>query len=80
MERNFLSPYISPRETPFRHVLLGSGPQTIKGLVDQLEALRSNKPDADPDLFRNQFALVTWTIQGCANSLAGDVWVLDNEI
>ncbi|XP_034559007.1 transferrin receptor protein 1-like [Notolabrus celidotus] len=80
VERNFLSPFVSPRETPFRHILLGSGPHTLKGLSNHLEALRANNPDADAEQFRNQFALATWTLQGCANTLAGDIWALDNEI
>ncbi|KAI3375219.1 hypothetical protein L3Q82_021726, partial [Scortum barcoo] len=80
VEKNLLSPYVSPRESPFRHILLGSGPHTLKGLSNHLEALRTNDPEADAELFRNQFALATWTIQGCANSLAGNVWSLDNEI
>ncbi|XP_072220505.1 transferrin receptor 1a isoform X2 [Leuresthes tenuis] len=80
VERNFLSPYISPRDSPFRHILLGSGSHTLKALSNHLDALKLKQPEADADLFRNQFALATWTIQGCANSLAGDIWSLDNEI
>ncbi|XP_056148648.1 transferrin receptor protein 1-like [Lampris incognitus] len=80
VERNLLSPYVSPRESPFRHIVVGSGTHTIKALSSHLEALSTNNPAADPDMFRNQFALATWTIQGCANSLAGDIWSLDNEI
>lgn len=80
VERNFLSPYVSPRESPFRHILLGSGPHTLKALSNHLDALRTNHPEADADLFHNQFALATWTVQGCANSLAGDIWSLDNQI
>ncbi|KAG7227304.1 hypothetical protein INR49_000308, partial [Caranx melampygus] len=80
VERNFLSPYVSPRDSPFRHILLGSGPHTLTALSNHLDALRADAPEADADLFRNQFALATWTIQGCANSLAGDIWSLDNEI
>ncbi|XP_026170319.1 transferrin receptor protein 1 isoform X1 [Mastacembelus armatus] len=80
VERNLLSPYVSPKENPFRHILLGSGPHTLKALISHLEALIITSPKADADLFRNQFALATWTIQGCANSLAGDIWSLDNEI
>ena len=80
MERNFLSPYVSPRETPFRHILLGSGPHTLKALSNHLNAFRMDKPEKDVNLFRNQFALATWTIQGCANSLAGNIWSLRNEI
>ncbi|XP_023277625.1 transferrin receptor protein 1-like [Seriola lalandi dorsalis] len=80
VERNFLSPYVSPKDSPFRHILLGSGPHTVTALSNHLDALRNDDPDSDADLFRNQFALATWTIQGCANSLAGDIWSLDNEI
>uniref|UniRef100_A0A665UWK5 Transferrin receptor protein 1 n=1 Tax=Echeneis naucrates TaxID=173247 RepID=A0A665UWK5_ECHNA len=80
VERNFLSPYVSPKDSPFRHILLGSGPHTITALSKHLDAMRADNPEADTDLFHNQFALLTWTIQGCANSLAGDIWSLDNEI
>ncbi|TDH06268.1 hypothetical protein EPR50_G00129280 [Perca flavescens] len=80
VERNLLSPFVSPRENPFRHILVGSGSHSLKALSDHLEALKTANPEADANLFRNQFALATWTIQGCANSLAGDVWSLDNEI
>ncbi|XP_070700653.1 transferrin receptor protein 1-like [Pempheris klunzingeri] len=80
VERNLLSPYVSPSQSPFRHILLGSGPHTLMALSVHLEALRTDDPKADADLFRNQFALATWTVQGCANSLAGDIWSLDNEI
>ncbi|XP_068604482.1 transferrin receptor 1a isoform X2 [Brachionichthys hirsutus] len=78
VERNFLSPYISPRDAPFRHILLGSGPHTLKGLINHLDGLKVGHPETDVDLFRNQFALVTWTIQASANSLAGDVWMMDS--
>ncbi|KAM3866059.1 transferrin receptor protein 1-like [Diretmus argenteus] len=80
VERNLLSPYVSPTESPFRHILVGSGPHTIQALHNHLESLKISDPKADADLFRNQFALATWTIQGCANSLAGDIWSLDNDI
>lgn len=80
MERNLLSQYVSPRENPFRHILIGSVPHTLKALTKHLDALRIANPDADGEQFRREFALATWTIQGCANSLAGDIWSLDNEI
>lgn len=76
VERNLLSPYVSPRENPFRHILMGSGPQSLTALINHLEAIKSDTPEADAELFRNQFALATWTIQGCANSVAGDIWGL----
>ncbi|KAL3988137.1 glutamate dehydrogenase (NAD(P)+) [Sarotherodon galilaeus] len=79
VERNFLSPYVSPIDSPFRHILLGSGPHTLKALSSDLDALKTASPEADAELFRNKLAQVTWTIHACANSLAGDIWSLDNE-
>lgn len=76
VEKNFLSPYVSPLDTPFRHILLGSGPHTFKSLSSHLEALKSNSAEWDAGMFRTQFALATSTIQGCADSLTGDIWVL----
>ena len=78
MEKSLLSPYGYPTNSPFRHILIGSGPHTMKGLLEHLEDLRINNPAADVDLFCQQLALATWTIQGCANALAGDIWSLDN--
>uniref|UniRef100_A0A8C1XHK3 Transferrin receptor protein 1 n=1 Tax=Cyprinus carpio TaxID=7962 RepID=A0A8C1XHK3_CYPCA len=77
---SLLSPYVSPRESLFRHILLGSGSHTLAALVDHLEAIKGGHESADIDQFKNQFALATWTIQGCANALAGEVWDMDNEI
>lgn len=74
VERNFLSPYVSATDSPFRHILLGSGPHTLKALSNHLDALQTSSSEADADLFRTQFALATCTVQGCANSLAGDIW------
>ena len=48
--------------------------------MDQLEAFRLKNSVVDVDTFKTELALATWTLQGCANSLAGDVWSLDNEI
>uniref|UniRef100_A0A8B9L1Q3 Transferrin receptor 1b n=1 Tax=Astyanax mexicanus TaxID=7994 RepID=A0A8B9L1Q3_ASTMX len=76
VEHNLLSPYVSPREVPFRHIFFGTGNFTVSALIDHLK----NPKKEDDDLLRNQFALTTWTIQGCANDLAGDVWALDNLI
>lgn len=76
VERNFLSPYLSAKDSPFRHILLGSGTHTLKGLSNHLETLKSSNSEADADLFHTQFALATWTLQGCANSLAGDIWAM----
>ncbi|KAG7487434.1 hypothetical protein MATL_G00023430 [Megalops atlanticus] len=80
VEHNFLSPYVSAKDVPFHHIVFGSGSHTLAALVEHLNALKVDAPESDTDLFRNQFALATWTIQGCANTLAGNVWALDNEI
>ncbi|XP_056599785.1 transferrin receptor 1a [Triplophysa dalaica] len=80
VEGTLLSPFVSPRETPFRHILLGSGEHTLAALLDHLNAIKEGLESADVDQFKNQFALATWTIQGCANTLAGEVWNLDNQI
>nr|XP_019961267.1 PREDICTED: transferrin receptor protein 1 [Paralichthys olivaceus] len=80
VERNFLSPYVSPTNSPFRHIILGSGAHTLAALSNHLDILRTDSPEGDADLFRHQFALATWTIQGCAISLAGDIWALEKEI
>lgn len=80
VEGTLLSPFVSPRESPFRHILLGSGEHTLAALLDHLNAIKEGLESADLDQFKNKFALATWTIQGCANTLAGEVWNLDNQI
>ncbi|KAF4076346.1 hypothetical protein AMELA_G00213420 [Ameiurus melas] len=82
VERDLLSPYVSPRTAPFRHILLGSGSGscTLQEMLAQLTAIKEGSASADVDLLKNQFALTTWTIQSCANALAGNVWELDNEL
>ncbi|XP_023674311.1 transferrin receptor 1b [Paramormyrops kingsleyae] len=80
VEHNLLSPYVSPKDTPFRHIVLGSGSHTLSDLVDHLKKLNQGPQYFDGDWFRNQFALATWTIQGCANALSGEVWEKDNQI
>ncbi|KAL7842068.1 hypothetical protein SRHO_G00237570 [Serrasalmus rhombeus] len=79
VERDLLSPYVCPLERPFRHILLGSGSHTLGALRAHLAAIKDGS-SADTDLLRNQFALATWTIQSCADALAGSVWDTDNEI
>ncbi|XP_035279950.1 transferrin receptor protein 1-like isoform X4 [Anguilla anguilla] len=79
VEKNLLSPYENVKETPFRHIIFGSGAHTLPAILEHLKALRDHSPETEVDFFRNQFALVTWTIQGCANALAGDIWVLNRE-
>uniref|UniRef100_A0A2K5X958 Transferrin receptor protein 1 n=1 Tax=Macaca fascicularis TaxID=9541 RepID=A0A2K5X958_MACFA len=79
VEYYFLSPYVSPKESPFRHVFWGSGSHTLSALLESLKLRRQNNSAFNETLFRNQLALATWTIQGAANALSGDVWDIDNE-
>ncbi|KAK7123625.1 hypothetical protein R3I93_021907 [Phoxinus phoxinus] len=80
VEHNFLSPYVSMREIPFRHVFFGNGWQTATDLEKYLDDVHAQKASFDIDQVLNKFALLTWTIQSCANDLAGDIWSLDNQI
>ncbi|XP_021491002.1 transferrin receptor protein 1 [Meriones unguiculatus] len=79
VEYHFLSPYVSPRESPFRHIFWGSGPHTLSALVENLKLRQRNISAFNETFFKNQLALATWTIQGVANALSGDIWDIDNE-
>ncbi|XP_045396000.1 transferrin receptor protein 1 isoform X1 [Lemur catta] len=79
VEYNFLSPYVSPQDYPFRHIFWGSGPHTLSALIENLKLRQENKGAFNETLLRNQLALATWTIQGAANALSGDIWDIDNE-
>ncbi|ELW50963.1 Transferrin receptor protein 1 [Tupaia chinensis] len=79
VEYHFLSPYVSPRESPFRHIFWGCGSHTLSALLDNLKLRQRNSGAFNETLLRNQLALATWTIQGAANALSGDVWDVDNE-
>ncbi|KAM3834904.1 transferrin receptor protein 1 isoform 1-T3 [Vipera latastei] len=79
VEYQFLSPYVSPKDTPFRHIFLGSGSHTVQALLEEVSLLKTNASAFNEDLFRNQLALLTWTIQGAANALSGDVWDINND-
>ncbi|RXM37020.1 Transferrin receptor protein 1 [Acipenser ruthenus] len=79
VEYHFLSPYVSPKDTPFRHILYGSGPHTLMSLLENLNLLNNTITNLNMDVLRNQLALATWTIQGAANALSGDIWDIDNE-
>ncbi|XP_008288621.1 transferrin receptor 1b [Stegastes partitus] len=70
IEHTLLSPYVSPVNTPFRHILLGRGPHTLASIAET------------PDMkeLRTQLALATWSLQGCANAMVGNIWDLDNQI
>ncbi|XP_025875252.1 transferrin receptor protein 2 isoform X1 [Vulpes vulpes] len=92
VEFYFLSQYVSPADSPFRHIFLGRGDHTLGALLDHVRLLRldsSGDPGAPPSQvtpglgfqesrFRRQLALLTWTLQGAANALSGDVWNIDN--
>ncbi|XP_047420066.1 transferrin receptor protein 1 [Sciurus carolinensis] len=79
VEYHFLSPYVSPRDSPFRHIFWGSGSHTVSALLENLKLRQKNNGAFNETLFRNQLALTTWTIQGAANALSGDIWNIDNE-
>lgn len=70
VEHALLSPYVSVIETPFRHLLLGHGSHTLASIAQA----------QDMEQLRTQLALATWSLQGCANAMAGNVWDIDNEI
>ncbi|KAM9211056.1 transferrin receptor protein 2 isoform 2-T2 [Dugong dugon] len=92
VEFYFLSQYVSPADSPFRHIFLGRGDHTLSALLDHLQLLRKgdsgapgvSSPGVEPSLgfqesrFRRQLALLTWTLQGAANALGGDLWNIDN--
>ncbi|XP_023600272.1 transferrin receptor protein 2 [Myotis lucifugus] len=91
VEYYFLSQYVSPADSPFRHIFLGRGDHTLGALLNHVRLLRSSSSETlaatsgvAPGLgfqesrFRRQLALLTWTLQGAANALSGDVWNIDN--
>ncbi|NWT60709.1 TFR1 protein, partial [Erythrocercus mccallii] len=80
VEYDFLSPYLSPKDTPFRHIFFGKGSHTLQSLLENLEQLVANKTSMDVNELKEQLALVTWTIKGAANALVGDIWNTDNKI
>ncbi|NXR74266.1 TFR1 protein, partial [Pycnonotus jocosus] len=80
VEYDFLSPYLSPKDAPFRHIFFGKGSHTLQSLLENLERLSANKTSVDVNEVKEQLALATWTIKGAANALVGDIWNTDNEI
>ncbi|NXV09021.1 TFR1 protein, partial [Cettia cetti] len=80
VEYDFLSPYLSPKDAPFRHIFFGKGSHTLQSLLQNLEQLGANKTSVDVNELKEQLALATWTIKGAANALVGDIWNTDNEI
>ncbi|NWI92603.1 TFR1 protein, partial [Pitta sordida] len=79
VEYDFLSPYLSPKDAPFRHIFFGRGSHTLQSLLETLEQLKVDKGSVDVDKLKEQLALMTWTIKGAANALVGDIWNIDNE-
>ncbi|XP_050758108.1 transferrin receptor protein 1 [Gymnogyps californianus] len=79
VEYDFLSPYLSPKDTPFRHIFFGKGSHTLQSLLENLQLLRTNRDSVDVNMLKEQLALATWTIKGAANALVGDIWDTDNE-
>ncbi|NXQ02589.1 TFR1 protein, partial [Vidua macroura] len=80
VEYDFLSPYLSPKDAPFRHIFFGRGSHTLQSLLENLEQLAVNKTSVNVNELKEQLALATWTIKGAANALVGDIWNTDNEI
>ncbi|XP_041821343.1 transferrin receptor protein 2 [Chelmon rostratus] len=78
VEYYFLSQYVSAVETPFRHVIHGRGDHTLSALSEHLTLLTSDPERFDEKRFRRQLAFFTWTLQGAANALNGDVWSVHN--
>ncbi|XP_062271186.1 transferrin receptor protein 2 [Scomber scombrus] len=78
VEYYFLSQYVSVVETPFRHVIHGRGNHTLSALTEHLALLTSDPGRFDEGRFRRQLALFTWTLQGAANALNGDMWTIHN--
>lgn len=79
MEYDFLSPYLSPKDAPFRHIFFGRGSHTLQSLLENLQLLRASRDSVDVNMLKEQLALATWTIKGAANALVGDIWDTDNE-
>ncbi|XP_035474817.2 transferrin receptor 1b [Scophthalmus maximus] len=70
VEHNLLSPYVSPVDAPFRHLLLGRGAHTLASIAET----------ADMEQLRVQLALATWTLKGCAHAMVGDIWDIQDQI
>ncbi|CAJ1048335.1 LOW QUALITY PROTEIN: transferrin receptor protein 2 [Xyrichtys novacula] len=73
VEYYFLSQYVSVVETPFRHVIHGRGNHTLSALTEHLALLTSDPERFDEKHFRRQLAFFTWTLQGAAHGLSGDI-------
>ncbi|XP_036073370.1 transferrin receptor 1b isoform X2 [Oryzias melastigma] len=70
VEHCLLSPYLSPVETPFRHLVFGRGNHTLASMA----------ASTDMEALRTRLALATWNLQSCSNAMMGNIWELDNQI
>ncbi|XP_053198287.1 transferrin receptor 1b [Scomber japonicus] len=70
VERSLISPYVSPIDTPFRHLLLGRGSHTLASVTET----------TDMEQLHTRLALATWNLQLCADAMVGNIWDLDNQI
>ncbi|KAM4038933.1 transferrin receptor protein 2 isoform 2-T2 [Anomaloglossus baeobatrachus] len=71
VEFYFLSQYVSAINSPYRHILLGRGEHTLEALMEHLSEDQNTINDNE---LRKQIALFTWTLEGAANALSGEVW------
>ncbi|XP_066450044.1 transferrin receptor protein 2 isoform X2 [Eleutherodactylus coqui] len=71
VEFYFLSQYVSAVSSPHRHILIGRGNHTLEALMEHLSQEQS---DINDNELRKQIALFTWTLEGAANALSGEVW------
>uniref|UniRef100_A0A8B9T5X9 Transferrin receptor protein 1 n=1 Tax=Anas platyrhynchos TaxID=8839 RepID=A0A8B9T5X9_ANAPL len=78
VEYDFLSPFLSPKDAPLRHIFFGKGSHTLQSLLDHLQLLKTSRSKVDLNMLKEQLALATWTIKGAANALEGDIWNTDN--
>lgn len=78
VEYDFLSPYLSPKDAPLRHIFFGKGSHTLQSLLEHLQLLKTSRSEVDLNMLKEQLALATWTIKGAANALEGDIWNTDN--
>lgn len=78
VEYDFLSPFLSPKDAPLRHIFFGKGSHTLQSLLDHLQLLKTSRSEVDLNILKEQLALATWTIKGAANALEGDIWNTDN--
>lgn len=80
VERNLLSPYVSPRDTPFRHILLGTGSHTLGAVFTHLASIQNSTTGADVVLLNNQIAMAAGVILSCSRALAENVWDTEDEL